>query len=191
MSEKFQNKYRTSSFRLQPWNYNSEGLYFITICTKSRQHYFGKIENAEMQLSELGKIAETEWSKTPEIRPDMNLQLFDFVVMPNHFHAIISIGKNEYNAENSNEFMGSCSSRMHPAATTTHKFGPQSKNLASIMRGYKSAITQYARINNIEFAWQSLYYDHIIRNDESFFRISDYIQNNPKNWEFDKLNGEV
>ena len=53
-----------------------------------------------MQFSELGKIAETEWIKTVELRPDMNLELGEFVVMPNHMHGIILIGKNEYNSGN-------------------------------------------------------------------------------------------
>lgn len=74
MSEKFQNKYRIPSARLQNWNYGSAGFYFVTICTKNREHYFGEIENGKMKLSELGKIVASEWIKTPEIRPDMKLE---------------------------------------------------------------------------------------------------------------------
>lgn len=51
-----------------------------------------------MRLNELGKIAEQEWLKTPSIRPDMNLELGEFIVMPNHFHGIIYIGNNKYNS---------------------------------------------------------------------------------------------
>ena len=71
--------------------------YFITICTKNREHYFGEIINEKMQFSEIGKQVEIQWTKTLDIRPDMNLQFGEFVVMPNHFHAIIGIGENEYN----------------------------------------------------------------------------------------------
>lgn len=92
--EKFGNKYRIQSARLPKWDYRSNAPYYVTICTAHRENYFGKIENDEMILSEIGKIAEQEWVKTPEIRPDMNLKLDVFVVMPNHFHAIIIIGEN-------------------------------------------------------------------------------------------------
>jgi len=50
-----------------------------------------------MELNDLGKIVETEWLKSPELRPDMNLELFEYVVMPNHFHGIIYIDDNQYN----------------------------------------------------------------------------------------------
>ncbi len=98
--DKFKNKYRIPSARLQNWDYGSPGLYFITICTKDRQHYFGRIENHKMILNELGLITNAEWEKTLQIRPDMNLELGEFVTMPNHFHAIIMIGENEYNIKN-------------------------------------------------------------------------------------------
>ena len=69
-----------------------------------------------------------------------------------------------------------------PTATTGNKFGPQSKNLASIIRGYKIGVTKFTRNNNLKFTWQSRFHDHIIRNEESFQRISNYIANNPLKW---------
>lgn len=75
--DKFKNKYRIPSARLQNWDYGSPGLYFITICTKDRNHYFGKIEDDVMALNELGLIVNSEWANTPKIRPDMNLELGD------------------------------------------------------------------------------------------------------------------
>lgn len=94
MSELFQNKYRISSTRLQTWNYADEGMYFITICTSEREYYLGRTTKKKMQLSQLGKMAETEWIKTPALHPDMNLLLItigigEFVVVPNHIHGII------------------------------------------------------------------------------------------------------
>jgi hypothetical protein len=68
-----------------------------------------------------------------------------------------------------------------------NRFGPQSKNLASIMRGYKSAVTTYARKNNIPFGWQSRFHDHIIRDDRSYQNISNYILTNPEKWQNDKF----
>ena len=97
MSEKFQNKYRIPSARWQQWDYASEGLYFITICTKNHQHFFGEIIDGKMILNEFGKIVQNEWIKSIKMRPDMHLELGEFVVMPNHFHAVIMIGENRYN----------------------------------------------------------------------------------------------
>jgi putative transposase len=95
--DKYKNTYRIESARAQWWDYGLNGAYFITICTKNREHYFGEIVNGKMVLSETGYISEQEWLKTFEMRPDMNLEMGEFIVMPNHFHAIIVIGENKYN----------------------------------------------------------------------------------------------
>ena len=94
MSDLYQNKYRISSARLKSWDYSSEGMYFVTICTQNREHYFGEVVDGKMKLSILGQVANDEWYKTPHLRLDMNLELGAFVVMPNHIHGIIIIGKN-------------------------------------------------------------------------------------------------
>lgn len=156
-----------NTIRLQTYDYSREGRYFITLCTQNRIPYFGKIHQGIMHLSELGKVAHDEWLKTPLLRPDMNLELGEFVVMPDHFHAILIIGKNAFNEDK-------------PFEANSFKF--QSKNLASVMRGYKSAVTMWARKNQMAFNWQKLYYEHIIRNDGAFERISRYILNNPAKW---------
>ena len=194
MTELFYNKYRISSTRLQTWNYGNEGIYFITICTANHDCYFGHDRNdcrdamhrvstipiptgastgPIIELTEIGKIAETEWVKSIELRPDMNLEFGEFVVMPNHFHGIIMIGANEFNNE-----------RTHKSQ---NKFGPQSKNLASVIRGYKSAVTTYARKNNIVFAWQPRFHDHVIQSMDEYSRISEYIRNNPTKWVEDRF----
>jgi putative transposase len=196
MSELFANRYRIKSARMKSWNYASKAMYFVTICTKNRKHYFGEILNAKSNYvpnksnrnpnkinhvsailipTEIGTIAMHEWFKTLELRPDMNLQLGEFVVMPNHVHGIIIIGENEYNSANKS------------SVKESHLFAPQSKNLASILRGYKSAVTTYARKNHIDFEWQPSFHDHIIRSADAYFRISNYIRNNPNKWMADKF----
>jgi len=205
MTNKYKNKYRIPSSRLQNWDYDSNVLYFVTICTAQRECYFGKIIDGNMELSEIGKMVETEWIKTVEMRPDMNLQLGEYVVMPNHFHAIIIIGENRYNKKcNVNAVCGDGTGgtdgrdAMHRVSTATtattatntsdyviehkNKFGSQSKNLASIIRGFKSAVTINARKCTDDFAWQSRFHDHIIRNNKSLQRIEQYIINNPVCW---------
>lgn len=85
----YQNKYRVETTRLQNWNYASDGWYFITICTKGREHIFGKIEHATMNLNQFGRIVEQCWYDLPNHY--LNLILDAFVVMPNHFHGIMII----------------------------------------------------------------------------------------------------
>jgi len=167
--------------RYKGYNYSSAGKYFVTICTRNKIHYFGRIENGEMILSELGKCLQTEWLATPEKRPDMNIYLDEFVVMPDHFHAIIVFGDNKYNQiliENH------CGGTMHCASTIEfkNKFGPQKKNLSSVIRGVKSAVTTYARKMNLDFDWQTKFQDHIIHTRIELSRIRKYIRENPEKW---------
>ena len=166
----YKNKYRIESTRLANWDYGTNAPYFITICAKEMQHFFGKIENQEMNLNDTGYIVLNEWLKTPEIRPDMNITLDEFIVMPNHFHGIIFIGDNQYNTT--------------PAES---KFGIQSKNLASIIRGFKSSVTRQAKLFNPDFGWQERFYDNIIKNENDWHVIRNYILNNPTNWQQDKF----
>ena len=97
MMTKFRGKYRITSTRLKGWDYGRNAVYFITVCTKNRHHFFGEIIDGIMNLSEIGDIVEFEWLKTFYLRPDMNLWLGEYIIMPNHFHAIIGIGENKYN----------------------------------------------------------------------------------------------
>lgn len=201
MSEKFQGKYRIETTRLKYWNYGWNAMYFITICTKDRECFFGDVEDGEMKLNVIGRIVEIEWLKTFEMRPDMNLWMGEFVIMPNHFHGVIGIGDNKYNRRDAMhcvsatdgenncsdiiETMNGGGDAMH--CVSTNQFGPQSKNLASIIRGFKIGVTKNARLINPDFAWQSRYHDHIIRNQKSFQRITQYIIDNPKIWIQDKF----
>ena len=100
--EKYMGKYRIPSARA-PWkNYADAGTYFVNINTKNRGHFFGQIQNGIMCLSEIGAIAYNEWLKTLALRPDMNLTLHAHIVMPDHFHAVLSIGTNRYNTKMKN-----------------------------------------------------------------------------------------
>jgi putative transposase len=189
MPEKYHNKYRISSARLQDWDYGSNASYFVTIRIKDSKHIFGVIENGEMLLNEIGKKAETCFMDIPIHFPFV--EMGTFVVMPDHVHAIITINKP---AETQNyptvETQNFASLRIpepskqssEPSKPTYNKFGPQSENLASIIRGYKIGVTKFAKIIYPGFAWQPRYHDHIIRDLKSFERIQEYIINNPRNW---------
>lgn len=89
MPGKFRNKYRIKSARCHNWDYSSNAAYFVTICTQNREHFFGKIVNQKMILSEIGKIADKFWYEIPNHFPYIKLDAF--IVMPNHIHGIIII----------------------------------------------------------------------------------------------------
>jgi len=193
MKKRFKGKYRIDSMRKQYWNYAWCGKYFITLVLKDRPHWFGEIVNEKMHLSEMGRIAKEEWEQTPTIRPDMNIKLDTFQVMPEHFHAIIEIGKNPYNLFihditfskallDSNDKHGFSIDILKSSMNPKSEFGPQRKNLSSIIRGFKSAVTIRCREINPDFAWLSGYHDELIPNDEALEKIRWYIRNNPKNW---------
>jgi len=147
----------------------------VTICTKNRECVFGNIINKRMHLLEIGQIVSNEWIKTEQIRK--YVQLDKFVVMPNHLHGIIIIQHHGV------ETHGHASLQRHHE----NKFGPQSKNLPAIIRGFKGTTTkQIHSIGFHNFQWQPRFYEHIIRNEKELNRIREYITNNPLKWELDK-----
>lgn len=173
----FKDKYRIKSIRLPDWNYGSDGAYFITICVKNRKCVFGEIINGKMELSKMGKIVLDEWIKTEQMRS--NVELDKFVVMPNHVHGIVIIQCNDVETHSHASLQGQFK----------NKFGPQSKNLAAIVRGFKGTTTkQIHSAGFCDFAWQPRYYEHIIRNEKALNSIREYIINNPLQWELDKNN---
>lgn len=187
MADLYKNKYRIASTRLPGWDYGWNAAYFVTICTKDREHWFGRIvkmqdlNSQQMQLSEMGQIANRCWLEIPEHFPFVKLG--NHVVMPNHVHGIIIIDKPD--GVHSVEAQNFAS--LQNAHTPKNKFGPQSQNLASIVRGFKIGVTKNSRLINQNFAWQSRYHDHIIRNQKSFDNISQYIIDNPLKWKEDRF----
>jgi len=168
--KKFKNKYRIETTRLRNWDYGWNAAYFVTICTRDRICFFGHVTNGKMILNDLGKIAETCWLEIPQHFPFV--ELGNHVVMPNHVHGIIIINKPDDGRDGGRTIV-----------TPRNRFGPQSHNLASIIRGYKTGVTKQARLLDKNFAWQSRFHDHIIRDNGSFERIARYIQNNPAQWQ--------
>ena len=207
MTEKYKNKYRIQSARLQHWDYGWNASYFVTICTHDHEHYFGGIVDDEMVLSDIGKIAWRFWGEIPNHFPFVILNAY--VVMPNHLHGIIIIdktddGRNDGNNMDSvtvetqntqtpvdmqNVETQNFASLQQPDDQPQNKFGPQSQNLASIIRGYKTGVKKYATMNNINFTWQPRFHDHIIRNNKSYITIQEYIINNPAKWNDDTYYG--
>lgn len=83
----FDHKKRKSTLRLSCHDYSSAGFYFVTICTRDREHFLGEIIKGEMILSDIGYIIADRWHALPDYFPD--IQLDEFIVMPNHIHGIL------------------------------------------------------------------------------------------------------
>lgn len=187
MTDKFQNKYRIPSARLQNWDYGRNGAYFITICTHNREHYFGKIVDGIMQLNDIGKLAQQYWMEIPNHFSFIALD--NFVVMPNHIHGILIIDKMDNDGNgNGNVETPKLGVSTKPGVSTktaaaTKKWKPQT--IGSIINQYKRICTINARKIHSDFAWQTRFHDHIIRNTHEHQRIQNYIANNPVNWNND------
>ena len=250
-AEKFLNKYRISSARA-PWHGYDGGIYFITICTVCREHFFGEIVvepsqiletvcnlsivetlrklvivetlratslpgEPQMQLSPIGKYAHDQVTNVSEHYPYAEIPLF--VIMPNHIHAIVMVdGENvPYRRRDAAEIggcdnaapvnnidretvidancrdvaqIGDCRDVARNVSTATRDM-KQIANMQSwltvVVRGLKSSITRYAHENNIPFAWQTRFYDRIVRNQDELNRIAQYIEQNVAKWKEDKL----
>jgi putative transposase len=195
MQNKFQNKYRIPSARLQTWDYSNDGAYFITICTQNREHFFGNIKNGIMQLSEIGKFAAQFWHEIPNHFP--MVELGNFVVMPNHVHGILIMNhsvetrfiasdnndENKYN--NQTRLIASLQGKN--GGFSCDKNPMMGNSISKIIRWYKGRCSFECRKINPNFGWQSRFHDHIIRNSRSFDNIQNYIEQNPLKWDEDKF----
>ena len=186
MESIYQNRYKISSNRLRGWNYANDGHYFITIVTANRENHFGHINNGNMIMNDIGKIVYDDFFKSFEIRQE--LYLGEFVLMPNHIHAIINLD---------NENCAKPIVETHGRASLPN-FIRQPKSISSFVAGFKSAtinhIDDWIDLNNIKTAkfnrhnplWQANYHDHIIRSVQEYVQITGYIVNNPINWKNDR-----
>ena len=167
--------------RIEDYNY-ADGEYFVTICTQNREHYFGKIENGEMQLTEIGKYLETQIEKINEHYPYAEIPLY--AIMPNHLHLIVLIDGEATTTDRRDAARHVPTSTRENMQQTANKQGW----LSVAIGGMKAAVTRFARQNNIEFAWQPRFYERIIRNHIELNHLADYIEQNPYNWGNDEYN---
>lgn len=127
-------KSRPRSMRLEGYDYSQPGGYFVTVCTHNRMCLFGEIASDEMWLNKVGRIAKDEWLRTLTIRSE--IQLDEFVVMPNHLHGIVLI-----RPQQNDSVVGANSN----SPLQKVPFRSPSKTIGSLVRGFKSASTR--RIN--------------------------------------------
>jgi REP element-mobilizing transposase RayT len=153
-------KPKRKSNRIQGYDYSQDGAYFITICTKDHAELFGKIAvgvaSCRPQISEIGAVVESEILRLNKTYEDFSVD--SYIIMPNHVHMIITI----------------CSGNRRQNAAPT-----------SVSR----AINQWKRVITMKVGfspWQKSFYDHIIRNQDDYNRIAEYIENNPARWVEDR-----
>jgi len=186
----FKNKYRIESTRLLNYNYASDGAYFVTICTKNKQHFFGEIVDGILTNTKQAQIAKKCWFDLPNHYP--NCILDKFIIMPNHVHGVIFINNKMDGVERSdigNKFGGinmRVETGFKPVSTNAKRY-----SLSEIIRGFKTFTAR--KINERQNTlgqpfWQSRFYDHIIRNEFALNRIKTYIIDNPKKWQRDRNN---
>lgn len=205
----FHNKYRVPSARAGWHDYNG-GAYFVTICTQNREHFFGEIENGEMRLSEIGKYVDI-CIKTIEILHE-NVYVPIYQIMPDHIHLIIimdnpvetsyhgvSEKQNDYGLSNDSivetSYHGVSGKPIdsietpHCDVSTKGIKNAQMQNianrcgkLAQVISRFKFVVTRFARTTQPYFAWQTRYYDRIVRDQDEMNRIAAYIDNNVVKW---------
>ena len=184
------NIHHRRSIRLQGYDYAQEGLYFITICCHNKICHFGSIENNEMVLSLYGKIAYNEWLNLSERFSNFELDVFQ--IMPNHMHGIIVLNtpKAETITGVGGEFIGD-DIGVTGALLGTGAGASPAPTIGDIIGAYKSLVSnqilEIFKSNNQTMGklWQRNYHDHIIRDEQAYQKISNYIIHNPKNWKDD------
>ena len=188
------------SIRLKGYDYSQTGLYFITICCQNRACLFGEIPvGADLRvcpapktiLNDAGIMIESEWLKLPE--RFINIELHEYIVMPNHFHAILQIVGAALVVAQNNTVAQNDNPKGQPQG-----IAPTGKKTVGDMIGAFESITTVEYIHGVKNddwqrfdgkLWQRNYWEHIIRNQNEYQRISEYIANNPMKWDRDKLNG--
>ncbi len=186
--------------RAQRYNYTSGGGYFITICTAGRQHYFGEVIDGYMQLNDIGKIIDQQIKSLPDKRPTIDVH--EYIIMPNHIHLLIIMdewrrddtsGRPLINWNNDNQGHAEIVS-LHSKQAPRPEYG----SLWYIINQFKWWCTREINKQSAEwkikipywdiFARQPRYYDHIIRNQDSYNKIKYYIETNPQNRADDTFN---
>ena len=173
--------------RLQEWDYSWAGGYFVTFTVKGRLCCLSTVDNGEVQLNSWGVVVQQCWLELPSQFPQVALD--ELVIMPNHVHAIIFLtgicGAFIYE--------GPEGALMNQGSTRQGSLKPMMSDpqvvLGKVMRAWKAKSARLIHQGGHPFfAWQSRYYEHIIRGESELERIRVYIANNPLQWDVDGEN---
>jgi putative transposase len=158
-------KHHRRSIRLRGYDYRRPGAYFVTICVHGRANLFGAVIAGEMRLNAAGLMIDSEWEALPQRFPALCLDVY--TIMPNHFHAIMTLGDAPATAARLGDIVGAFKS------LTTN--------------GYIRGVCDHGWPPFDRRLWQRNYYEYIIRGEADLARIRDYIRNNPARWDADQL----
>ncbi|GAB4236248.1 MAG: transposase [Stanieria sp.] len=167
------------SLRLPKYDYSGNGAYFITICIKNRECLLGKVHDGQVILNEFGQIITNIWSSLSTRYEQIELD--EFVVMPNHIHGIIIINS----VETIHELSLQKSSAELSIKERRRMLLP--KAIGYFKMNSAKQINQMRQTIGVSL-WQSNYYEHIIRDETALNIIRTYIINNPLNWHQDLEN---
>ena len=185
MERSIKRKYRPASNRMPGWEYDRNGYYFLTFLTQNREQVLGTIEDGKMILSDWGKIVEEEFLKSFEIRKELRLD--EYVIMPDHMHAIVILLNKDIETQEVNE--------------QKSKLERKPKSISSFIAGFKSAVNSkidddidkkgldIPKYNRKNHFFQLNYHDKIIRSHKELINVQRYIRSNPKNWKNGKSEG--
>ena len=162
--------------RLKDSDYSEEGYYFVTVCAKDRVEMLGEVKGGKMILNEYGDMVNGYWAEIP--RHYKNVDLDEFVIMPNHVHGIIIIASASVGTEQ-------CSVPTNMNTNTNTK----RVSISQIIKSFKDVTTKQMRSRyGVHFSWQRSFHDHIIRDEMDLNRVREYIGNNPLQWDEDVEN---
>ncbi|QDT42573.1 hypothetical protein Pan241w_26580 [Gimesia alba] len=146
------------------YDYSQAGFYFLTICTQSSLCLFGSVQDGVMNLNHAGEMVQKWWNKVDEKFSEITFH--EFVVMPNHLHGIVQINRRDHDMNKDDS---------PTVAKVVQWFKTMSIN--EYMRGVK----QKGWLQFSKRLWKRNYYEHIIRDEEAYFEIVEYIRTNPQN----------
>lgn len=162
------------SIRLFEFDYTQPGAYFVTICAHNRQKIFWEVQDGQVKVNWIGRIVREEWWRTEVIR--QNVFLDQFVVMPNHFHAIFHVTKS---MKHEDAVRAHCNAPLHRPA----------KSISSMIGLFKGSATRRVRReirDQTYLIWQRNYYERVIRDEVELNRLRRYIIENPLRWKTDR-----
>lgn len=203
--------------RLKKHDYAVPAWYYVTFVTRDRISLFGDVVDEQMQLSDFGTIVREEWLRTAALRSYVTLD--EFVVMPNHFHAILALAiqrstntvlvphlaQRPYERltaiSATHRLPNDCRGGARPALPsiieqrlTIADQGRSKATLSDVIGAFKSAVSK--QINRLRetpgtTVWQRDFNDHIIRDALELDLFRQYIKDNPRRWaERQRCNGK-
>ncbi len=176
-------KFRRKKNRLPiPEIYRSNHSYFVTVCVKGRACCLSDIYKGRINPSPTGEIVEHSWISMVDLVRGISIE--EFVIMPNHFHGIITFLHEPALRSNGKKINLSEIIRMFKARSKRLN----DKNLNSTPKkqpNVEERFIVHEKQLYTPFQWQKSFYDHVIRNEQDYARIQSYIINNPVRWEMD------